>query len=115
MDVSFILSADEIYTLMSYANNPSEAGRKFADAVLSEAKLCDLNGLVEKQLAKHIAGELDLAPVIRMVADALACADRSELHGDVWNIQSSWVSLRCEKYPYKEKHYKITPLKEGFV
>jgi len=112
MDVSFILSSDELYTLIFLATETSEAGQKFSDEALAGAEICDLSGLVEKNLARRVEDELDLEPVLRMVANAISNADSADLRGEVWDISSPWVSLLCERYAYHENHWKITPLKE---
>jgi len=112
MDVSFILSSDELYTLIYLAPEVSAAGRRFSDEALEGAEICDLSGLVEKNLAHRVGDELDLEPVLRMVAGAVSNADSAEFHGNVWSIRSPWVSLLCERYAYHENSWKITPLKE---
>jgi hypothetical protein len=114
MDVSFILSMDELYTLMLLAPKISENGRRFINEALADAEICDLSGLVEKSLARRIEDELDLEPVLRLVADALSNADNAQLIGEVWSIRSPWVSLLCERYTYHENHWKITPVKEAY-
>ena len=117
MDVSFILSENELFTLMSLAPDPSEAGRAFAEAALAGAQRCDLGGLADRKLAKHVGGGgLELAPAIRMIADALAHADSVEESGGgggSWVVRSRWVTLRCERYPYQDGHLRVIPLKEG--
>ena len=112
MDVSFILSSDELYTLISLIPVRTEAGARFAGAALSGARLCDLSGLLEKKLARRVNGELELAAVIRMLSDAISRADSASNHNGVWEIRSPWVSIRCEDYPYQENHFKITPLED---
>ena len=112
MDISFILTSDEIFTLMSLLPDRTEGGERFAAEALPDAKQCDLSSLADKKLAKLTNGELELAPVIRMMADAIARADSVEAKGDIWNIDSPWVSLRCEKYLYQDGCWKITPLGE---
>jgi len=109
MEISFILSTDEIYTLMSLFPDHTDDGRRFAAEALSGATPCDLSSLVDKKLAKPVSDKLEVAPVIRMLIDAIARADIAEIHDDVWSITSPWVSLRCEKYPYQEGFWKITP------
>ena len=102
MDVSFILSTDEFFTLLSLYPEHSEAGRRFADDALQDAALCDLSGLTEKNLARSAGGEMELAPVIGMVADSIAHADSAEEYNGVWNISAPDIMLRCEKYAYRE-------------
>ena len=114
MDVSFILSSDELYTLMFLAPEISEAGRSFINKALTGAEICDLSGLVEKSLARRVEDELDLEPVLRLIADALSNAGNARLNGEVWSISSPWVSLLCEKYTYNDNHWKITPVKEAY-
>ena len=111
MDVSFILSSDELFTLISLMPEQTEAGRRFADNALSEAVLCDLTGLEEKKLARISKEGVELEPVIHMLADAMARADSAELHGDIWEIHSSWVSLQCIRYKYRQGHWKVTPVR----
>ena len=114
MDVSFILSSDELYTLIFLAPEVSGAARSFCDEALPDAIICDLSGLVEKNLARRVEEELDLEPVLRLIAKAISHADYVEFHGDVWSICSAWISLLCEKYAYHDNHWKITPLKEAY-
>jgi len=113
VDVSFILSSDELYTLISLAPQVSDAGQKFYTDALSGAIICDLSGLVKKKLAHHIEDEIDIEPVLRMVSDAISQADSIETDKGVWKIKSPWVSLVCERYVYHENHWKITPVKGG--
>lgn len=109
METSFILSDDEIFTLMSLAANRTEPGARFAREALPYAGMCDLSGLVEKKLARLVEGKLEIEPVIDMLADAIAQATAAERRDDAWQITSPWIALRCEKYIYKEAHWKITP------
>jgi len=114
MDISFLLSSDELLTLMSLAHGRSEAGQRFADEALSGAQPCDLSGLVDKKLARIFRGELDIAPVVRMVADSLSLADTAAPQEDGgWMVRARWASLYCEPYPYQNRYWKITPVKEG--
>lgn len=114
MDVSFILSSDELYTLIFLTPEVTEAGRRFSDEALSDAIVCDLSGLVEKNLARRVKDELDLEPVLRLVADAVSNADSVEFNGEIWSIRSARLSLLCQRYAYHENHWKITPLKEAY-
>ena len=113
MDVSFILSLDEVFTLITLSGRQTDSGARFAKEALTGAALCDLSGLVEKKLAGRVGSEIELAPITDMMADALALSDSAELDDSVWTIRSPWVVLRCETYPYKERHFKITPLGIG--
>jgi hypothetical protein len=113
MDVSFILSSDELYTLISLIPDVTNDGQQFINRALCGADICDLSGLVDKKLAHRIEEEIDIEPVVRMVASAIAKADSIEYDEGVWNIKSSWVALICEKYVYNDNHWKITPLKEN--
>ena len=82
MDISILLSKNELFTLISLEQNHSEAGRRFAEAALAGAERCDLSGLAERKLAKRVGADgLELAPVVRMIADALAHADEAEERG----------------------------------
>ena len=112
MEVSFILSNDELYTLISLIPVRTEAGARFVEEALSGAQLCNLNGLLEKKLARRADGELELelAPVVRMLSDAIARADSAKNHFGSWEIRSQWVSLRCAACPHQENHLIITPL-----
>jgi len=111
MDISFILSLDELFTLISLSGAKSDAGKHFVEEALPGAAFCDTNGLVEKKFAKMTDGELDLVPVLRMVADAIAKANSIVQRGEGWDIRSPWVSLHCERSIYCEGHMKITPMK----
>ena len=112
MDISFILSTDEIFTLMSLFPDQTEHGKRFTAEALQGAKICDLSSLAEKKLARLINGNLELAPAVRMVGNAIAQADSASINDDAWDISSPWISLKCEKYPYKEGFWKITPVEE---
>ena len=111
MDISFILSADEIFTLISLMPGQTEAGGRFVKNALPGAAMCDLSGLAEKKLARMVDGEMILTPAVRMVVDAITRADSAEYNDNAWDIRSPWISLRCESYPYLDSHWKITPLK----
>jgi len=111
MDISFILSADEILTLISLMPGQTGPGKKFCDEALPNAVICDLTGLIDKKLARMVGDELELAPVIHMVADAVARATSAELLGETWEVHSPWISLQCETYPFREGDWRITPLK----
>jgi len=113
MDVSFLFTDDELYTLISLAPGSSEAGRRFMAEALPGAAACDLSGLVGKNLARRVGNELALTPVVRMMSDAIARADSADLRGEKWEIRSPWVSLLCENYAYKKGTWKITPIKEA--
>ena len=112
MEVSFIISADELFTLMSTVQGWTEAGRQFNAEVLGDAVICDLSELPDKKMARFIDGELELAPVIRMIADAVTRADNITRRGDIWEVASPWVTPKCERYPYREGHWRITPEEE---
>lgn len=116
MEVSYIISEDELFTLISMTSNHTDAGRLFCAEVLSEAKVCDLDGLVDKNIAvKRANNQVELTPVFNMFIDSLAQADSIQNVGNSWIIQSPWITLRCEAYPFIEKHIKITPMKEGRI
>ena len=112
MNVSFILSDDELFSLLSLFEEPSECGKLFMTQALISAESCDLSILTDKKLAKLINDQLEIEPVVRMVIDAIACADNAENHNDIWHIRSPWISLICEKDPYHEGQWKITPCEE---
>ena len=112
MDISFILSSDEILTLISLMPGQTEAGAIFVESALRGASPCDLSGMVDKKLARMAGEELVLTPAARMVVDAIARADGAEYSDGAWSIRSPWISLRCENYPFLEGHWKLTPLKE---
>jgi hypothetical protein len=112
MDVSFILSSDELYTLISLIPDATSDGQGFVKEALVGAVICDLSGLVNKKLANHIEEEIDIEPVVRMVISAIAKANSVKHNEGVWTIKSSWIALICEKYFYNDNHWKITPLKE---
>jgi len=112
VDVSFILSSDELYTLISLAPQLSNAGQQFYTDALSGAIICDLSGLVEKKLAHRIEDEIDVEPVLKMISDAISKADSIETENGVWKIKSPWVALVCERYIYHENHWRITPVKD---
>ena len=111
MDVSYILSADELFTLMSLVTEHSEAGTQFGADALQGAEVCDLGGLVGKKMAKQgVDGEVELAPVLGMLAESIARAERIEQDDGGWLVFSPLVMSRCEVYRYKEGHFKITPI-----
>ena len=113
LEVSFILSDDEVFSLMSLFPDRSVAGQGFMDEALGGAVVCDLSGLVGKGLARVAGGQLELVPVVRMVADALARGDSVSRRGEVWDVRSKWVSLVCERYLFRDGHWKISPYDEG--
>jgi len=113
MDVSFILSSDEIFTLMSLMPGKTDAGRQFAEGALVGAVFCDLSGLVEKRLARMVGDELEIVPVLRMLVDSLARADSAELRGEAWVMCSPWVTVQCSPYPYRDGDWKITPVQKS--
>ena len=110
MDIAFILSADEITTLLSHFPDHTRAGERFINDALPNAGLCDLSSLAGKNLATLTDGKLELAPVLRMAADAIARADSAVNNDGVWDIRSPWICLRCEEYPYNDGYWKITPV-----
>ena len=111
MDVSFILSTDELFTLISQMNNQTQAGKAFAEKALAGAQESDLTILAEKNLARIDGEELILAPVVQMMVDTISNANRTEYNGKHWEINSDWVTLQCEIYPFIERHWKLTPIK----
>ena len=112
MEVSFILTTDELFTLITEMKGKTEAGKEFEKKALSGAVLCDLAGLAEKKLACIKEDEIELVPVMRMIIDAISNAEKIECHGSYWEVCSAWVTLRCEKYLHNENHWKISPIKE---
>ena len=110
MEVSFILSAEEFFTLTSLVSDVTEAGERFRNEALCGAEICDLSGLIEKNMARQVDDELVLEPVLRMISSAVLEADSAEVNDGIWSIRSQWVELRCEKYLYHENHWKITPV-----
>ena len=110
MDIAFILSADEIITLLSQFPDHTEAGERFISNALPNALFCDLSSLAEKNLAALTDGKLELAPALRMAIDAIARAESADNNDGVWDIRSLWVFLRCEEYSYNEGYWKITPV-----
>jgi len=113
MDVSFILSADELYTLISLIPDMTISGKHFCDEALAGAEICDLSGLIHKNMAKQVEDELELEPVLRMISSAVSKATSAEHHDGIWSIRSEWIDLRCEKYPYHDNHWKVTPVNSG--
>ena len=113
MEISFVLSADELFTLMSASPECTKAGRNFSDQALIGAKICDLSGLVDKKLARRAEDELALSPVMRMLTDTLTGAESAVPCDNGWEIRSPWITVRCEIYPYREGHFRIIPMKEG--
>lgn len=112
MDVSFLLSYDELFTLMTLSPEVSAAGRRFTESALPGAEMCDLTGLVEKKLARWVGSELEIASVVRMASDAIAQADSLVEQESSWVVYSPWVTLICSQYLYRENHIKITPVEE---
>lgn len=110
MDISFILSAEELFTLMSLESGTSDAGLHFIDEALGGTEICDLSGLVDKGLARTADDELVLEPVLRMIISALSKASGAERNSGGWRIRSPWVELHCEMYQYNNNHWKITPV-----
>ena len=114
MDVSYIFSADELFTLISLIPDRSDAGQRFCEDALADAALCSLDGLGAKKMAKqHPGNQLELAPVIRMITETLAKAESLERIKNGWLLRSPWITVSCEAYPHLERHYLITPLEEA--
>jgi hypothetical protein len=113
MDVAFLFSNDELFTMISLMPSHTEAGQRFFESALGSAEMCDLSGLVDKKLARFVGNEIALEPAVRMVADAIARADSAEYNENVWVIHSPWVSLQCENYTYREGYWKVTPFEEA--
>ncbi|MCL2820285.1 MAG: hypothetical protein FWD38_05580 [Oscillospiraceae bacterium] len=111
MDISFIFTADEIFTLASMINNHSPAGKEFIGNALTDAQICDLSSLAEKEHAQINGDKLELEPVIRMVFDTVTKAVRVVNVDDYWMIYSNRLTLKCEKYRFKENSWKISPIK----
>lgn len=112
MDVSFILSANEIFTLMQLIPSHTEAGQLFIKEALVGAEACDLAGLIERDLARCVRDEISLEPIIRMVADTIALAESAQVHEGVWKISAPWLSLICKPDRYRKGHFIITPVQE---
>jgi len=111
MEVSFILSKDELYTLISIMGERTVAGKRFVEQALTDAVLCDLSGLADKALGRTTKDGIELETVTRMIVDAIAKADRAELFGEIWKIDAPWLSLECECCQYREGHWKVTPIR----
>ena len=112
MEISFILSKDELLTLILINDDITEAGQCFVDTALEGAEICDLLSLIDKNFAKNVNDELEVEPVLRMIADAIAHAVSSEHKDDTWKIGSKLIALECQKYPFHEGYLKITPVEE---
>jgi len=112
MEVSFIISSDELYTLLSLTSELSVSGQNFYNEALTNASICNLSGLIEKELAHYVNNELEIEPVIKMIVSAISQADNIDKHSEVWCIHSRWITLFCERYEYHENHWRITPIKE---
>ena len=121
-EVSFILSRDELYTLVLLSGEPSEAGRDFVAGVLAGAVQNDLLGLVEKKMAHEQNGKILLEPVVRMLGAAVCKADKVDVaeskgkkskNDGIYTIYSPWLKLRCERYARIADCIKLTPLKPG--
>jgi len=110
MEVSFILSKDELLTLIVSMPELSEAGEKFVEKALFDAEINDLSGLFEKNMAKQSGDEIELEPIVQMIVDSIATADSCELNDDTWIINSPWLLLECTKNPYLDNSWKITPI-----
>jgi len=113
MDISFILSTDEIFTLMSIARMRSAEGEAFITEALADAEICDLSGLVEKKFARYTNGELSIDPIVRMIADSLAMAESIAIREESWFVNAPWVSLIIQVCEYRKDHWKITPIQKG--
>jgi hypothetical protein len=112
MTVSFILSIDEIYTLMSLVPEHTDAGSRLLAEVFAGGKTDGLTELIDKKLAHNINGTLELTPALRMIAFTLARPEELIAKQGFYLVRSAWIKLKLEKYTYKDGHYRITPLKE---
>ena len=110
MDISYIFSADELFTLVSAMfNNPE--GENSVPEFLKDAKACDLDRLVKKGMAKTFSnGEIELTPIVNMLIDALAFPDNIQEINTGFIFESNWIKVKCETYPFNENHYKLTPI-----
>lgn len=112
MDVSYIMSVDEIFTLMMLIPEHTAPGEQFISEALTGADNCALDELEGKKMAKRTDdGRIELAPVISMFIETLAKASAVERAESGWIVRSQWITLHCEPYPYKDKHYILTPMK----
>ena len=127
MDISYIFSKDELYTLVYALQNVKTAQSETAEDksagemnagekpimpdFLQNAQLCDLARLAEKDMVKlYEDGQAEISPIIRMLIDAIAFPDNAENSKQGWVFKSNWITVKCETYPYKDNHYKLTPL-----
>jgi len=113
MEVSYILSSDELYTIIIHDQDFSDAGRKFCNEALNNATICDLTGLIEKKLAQQREDELELEPVLKMISIAISKANSAEQQNNIWIVTSPWITLLLKQYKHQENHWKITPVKEA--
>ena len=110
MEVSFLMSCDEVFTIISLMPNRTPPGERFIRVALAGAKECGLQNFVGKNMARLTDDGYVLDPVIKMIADAMARPDSATFEDEVWLIKSPWISLTCEKCSTRVGHLKITPV-----
>jgi hypothetical protein len=116
LDVSYILSFDELLTLLTLAKTQTNECRHFADSVLTDAKLIPLNGLITKGLATRIDGKIRIDTVLRMLIDTIATAETIEERKECWHLKGEHINVNIALYPHIARHIKIIPIqKEGAI
>lgn len=109
MDVLFLFSRDELYTLIC-GHKLTDAGQRFVDTVLEGAKKDALSHIVEKRFAVRRGETILLEPVISMLIESIAKADTFSGDASLCELTSPWVSVRCETDPHAQDGFKLTPL-----
>ena len=117
LEVSFMLSRDELYTLVLLSGEPTEAGKYFISEALAGASPDDLSGLIEKKMAHGHGEKIVVEPVIRMLGASICKAEKIDFinlgneSGGTYVVCSPWIKIRCEPYPRIENCLKLTPEK----
>ena len=108
-----MFSADELFTLVSMIEDHSEPGKQIIDEALHDAEPCELSGLIEKKMAKKSESDIiEVAPIIKMIIEAIAHAESVKRNDIDWEIKSQWVDLKLEAYPFRDEYFRITPINQ---
>lgn len=111
IEISFIMSRDELYTLILLNGEPSEWGKNFVETELGGAQKNNLLNLADKRMASFRDGKLFIEPVIRMMGAAICKTYKTEKMDGVYIIYSQWINIRYEIYSQIEGYVRLTPIK----
>ncbi len=114
LEIAFIISKNELFTLLQNTSQLSDSGIAFVKQVLNRSQIDDLNGLVEKKLAYIREGEVWIQPVIRMLVAGIARANGFESIDNGWRFDSLGMYIECLNYEHHPDHIKLIPRQKYF-